>query len=79
MMRMNRKLAPQIAARDNKRRVSTSLTVQLLLWTVQQPFFQQAESVAERRGAGNRYLALELVASVAIREKLHFSCTCFTG
>ena len=47
MMRMNRKLAPQIAASDNIRKISTGLTAG--------SFLDRDESVAERPDHGNRY------------------------
>jgi len=46
MMRMNRKLAPQIAASDNIRKISTGLTGN--------SFLDGDESVAERPDDGNR-------------------------
>ncbi len=46
MMRMNRKLAPQMAASDSKRTISTGFTLL--------SFLDRDESVAERLIHGNR-------------------------
>jgi hypothetical protein len=72
MMRMNKKLAPQIAASDSIRTTSTGLTVH--------SFLHGAESVAERLIDGNRKTSNEFAGRIpGPGAKLRFSCTRFTG
>ncbi|MNF83915.1 hypothetical protein D3C84_662530 [compost metagenome] len=52
MMRMNRKLAPQMAASDSKRTISTGLT--------EHSFLDGDESVAECLAYGNRKTGIKL-------------------
>src|SRR5471032_1608746 len=58
IMRMNRKLAPQIAASDSKRTISTGLTVHSFLY--------RGGSVAESPDDGNRKSGIKLMRRVRL-------------